>query len=205
MIVKYRDFRFVIPFVVQVGLYVSPVGFSAKVVPPEWLLLYSVNPMVGVIDGFRWAILGGDSPLYLPGFAVSMLVTAGMLLARHPHVSPHRARLRRPDLSMSDVVIRAEKLGKKFIIGHKVEYSAILGEALVRRRAELVRARRRHAARPRRRRRRRSRGILGAARRRVRDQARRGRQHHRPQRRRQDDPARRSCRASSSRRWAGSS
>jgi lipopolysaccharide transport system permease protein len=64
---------------VQVGLYVSPVGFSAKVVPPEWQLLYSVNPMVGVIDGFRWAILGGDSPLYLPGFAVSMLVAAGML------------------------------------------------------------------------------------------------------------------------------
>jgi lipopolysaccharide transport system permease protein len=79
MIVKYRDFRFIIPFVVQVGLYVSPVGFSTKVVPPEWQLLYSLNPMVGVIDGFRWAILGGDSPLYLPGFGVSMLVAAGML------------------------------------------------------------------------------------------------------------------------------
>ena len=78
-IVKYRDFRFVIPFVVQIGVYVSPVGFSAKVVPPEWQLLYSMNPMVGVIDGFRWAILGGDSPLYLPGFAVSMVVAAGML------------------------------------------------------------------------------------------------------------------------------
>jgi lipopolysaccharide transport system permease protein len=79
MIVKYRDFRFIIPFVIQIGLYVSPVGFSAKVVPPEWQLLYSLNPMVGVIDGFRWAILGGDSPLYLPGFGVSMLVAAGML------------------------------------------------------------------------------------------------------------------------------
>ncbi|WP_422035480.1 ABC transporter permease [Reyranella sp.] len=78
-IVKYRDFRFVIPFVVQIGLYVSPVGFSAKVVPPEWQLLYSMNPMVGVIDGFRWAILGGASPLHLPGFAVSMMVAAGML------------------------------------------------------------------------------------------------------------------------------
>ena len=78
-IVKYRDFRFVIPFVVQIGVYVSPVGFSAKVVPPEWQLLYSMNPMVGVIDGFRWAILGGHSPLYLPGFAVSMVVAAGML------------------------------------------------------------------------------------------------------------------------------
>lgn len=78
-IVKYRDFRFVIPFVLQVGLYASPVGFSAKVVPDEWLLLYSLNPMVGVIDGFRWCILGGESPLYLPGFVLSMLVTAGLL------------------------------------------------------------------------------------------------------------------------------
>ncbi len=67
IVVKYRDFRFVFPFVVQIGLYVSPVGFSAKVVPPEWQLLYSINPMVGVIDGFRWAILGGDSPLYFRG------------------------------------------------------------------------------------------------------------------------------------------
>ena len=79
MIVKYRDFRFVIPFAVQVGLYVSPVGFSAKIIPPEWLLLYSLNPMVCVIDGFRWAILGGESPLYLPGFALSLVVTAFML------------------------------------------------------------------------------------------------------------------------------
>ena len=79
MIVKYRDFRFVIPFAVQVGLYVSPVGFSAKIIPAEWQLLYSLNPLVGVIDGFRWAILGGESPLYLPGFAISLLVTAGML------------------------------------------------------------------------------------------------------------------------------
>lgn len=78
-IVKYRDFRFVIPFVIQVGLYVSPVGFSATVVPAEWQLLYSLNPMVGVIDGFRWAILGGVSPLYLPGFALSLLMTAFML------------------------------------------------------------------------------------------------------------------------------
>ena len=79
MIVKYRDFRFVIPFAVQVGLYVSPVGFSAKIIPQEWQLLYSLNPMVGVIDGFRWAILGGESPLYLPGFALSLVVTAVML------------------------------------------------------------------------------------------------------------------------------
>ncbi|TAJ25603.1 MAG: ABC transporter permease [Reyranella sp.] len=78
-IVKYRDFRFVLPFIIQVGLYVSPVGFSAKVVPDQWLLLYSINPMVGIIDGFRWCIMGGTSPLYLPGFAISLIVAAGML------------------------------------------------------------------------------------------------------------------------------
>jgi lipopolysaccharide transport system permease protein len=78
-IVKYRDFRFVLPFIIQVGLYVSPVGFSAKVVPDQWLLLYSINPMVGIIDGFRWCIMGGVSPLYLPGFAISLAVAAGML------------------------------------------------------------------------------------------------------------------------------
>ena len=77
--VKYRDFRYVIPFLVQFGLYVSPVGFSTNVIPEQWRLLYSVNPMVGVIDGFRWCILGGDSPLYLPGFALSLGVTAFFL------------------------------------------------------------------------------------------------------------------------------
>jgi lipopolysaccharide transport system permease protein len=79
LIVKYRDFRFIIPFATQIGLYVSPVGFSSKVVPPEWLWLYSINPMVGVIDGFRWCILGGDSPIYWPGFLISLLVILVML------------------------------------------------------------------------------------------------------------------------------
>ena len=74
--VKYRDFRYVIPFVVQFGLYVSPVGFSSSVVPEKWRLIYSLNPMVGVIDGFRWAILGGDSRIYWPGFSLSLLVVA---------------------------------------------------------------------------------------------------------------------------------
>jgi lipopolysaccharide transport system permease protein len=74
--VKYRDFRYIIPFIVQFGLYVSPVGFSSSVVPEQWRLLYSLNPMVSVIDGFRWCILGGQSPLYLPGFAVGLSVTA---------------------------------------------------------------------------------------------------------------------------------
>lgn len=72
--VKYRDFRYIIPFMVQFGLYVSPVGFSSAVVPEEWRLLYSLNPVVGVIDGFRWAILGGESHLYWPGFALSWVL-----------------------------------------------------------------------------------------------------------------------------------
>jgi len=77
--VKYRDFRYVIPFIVQLGLYISPVGFSSQNVPEEWRLLYSLNPMVGVIDGFRWSILGGQSPLYLPGLAISLVVVAFFL------------------------------------------------------------------------------------------------------------------------------
>lgn len=69
--VKYRDFRFVVPFLVQFGLYISPVGFSSAIVPEQWRWIYSLNPMVGVIDGFRWALLGGDYQLYWPGFILS--------------------------------------------------------------------------------------------------------------------------------------
>jgi len=79
IIVKYRDFRFIIPFMLQFGLYVSPVGFSSDVVPSHWRLLYSLNPMVGVIDGFRWCIIGGESPIYLPGLVLSMAVVAFFL------------------------------------------------------------------------------------------------------------------------------
>jgi lipopolysaccharide transport system permease protein len=74
--VKYRDFRYIVPFIVQFGLYISPVGFSSSIVPDQWRWLYSLNPMVGVIDGFRWAILGGQSSFYLPGFALSMGLVA---------------------------------------------------------------------------------------------------------------------------------
>jgi lipopolysaccharide transport system permease protein len=77
--VKYRDFRYVIPFIVQFGLYVSPVGFSSTVVPEQWRLVYSLNPIVGIIDGFRWCILGGQSHLYLPGLAASTIVAAAFL------------------------------------------------------------------------------------------------------------------------------
>lgn len=77
--VKYRDFRYIIPFLVQFGLYVSPVGFSSAIVPDQWRFWYSLNPVVGVIDGFRWCVLGGASPLYLPGFALSLGVVAAFL------------------------------------------------------------------------------------------------------------------------------
>jgi lipopolysaccharide transport system permease protein len=77
--VKYRDFRYIIPFIVQFGLYVSPVGFSGSVVPERWRLVYSLNPVVGVIDGFRWCLLGGESPLSIPGFLMSLGVVAFFL------------------------------------------------------------------------------------------------------------------------------
>ena len=73
--VKYRDFRYIVPFVVQFGLYISPVGFSSDVVPAQWRILYSLNPMVGVIDGFRWAILG--TPLNVMAFVLSVCVSLG--------------------------------------------------------------------------------------------------------------------------------
>jgi len=76
--VKYRDFRYVVPFVVQFGLYVSPVGFSSNVVPEHWRLLYALNPMVGVIDGFRWAVLG--QPLKGASFVLSIGVSVVLFL-----------------------------------------------------------------------------------------------------------------------------
>ena len=79
--VRYRDFRYIIPFVVQFGLYISPVGFSSAVIPEKWRLLYSLNPMVGVIDGFRWAVLGGEYQLYWPGFLLSILLVVVILFS----------------------------------------------------------------------------------------------------------------------------
>jgi lipopolysaccharide transport system permease protein len=79
VMVKYRDFRFIVPFIVQFGLYISPVGFSSDVVPPGWRLLYSLNPMVGVIDGFRWAILGQPT-LYVPGCVLSLAIVGVLLV-----------------------------------------------------------------------------------------------------------------------------
>ena len=71
LMVQYRDFRFIVPFVVQFGLYISPVGFESAVVPQRFRLLYSLNPMVGIIDGFRWSLLGARSIIYWPGIAIA--------------------------------------------------------------------------------------------------------------------------------------
>jgi len=78
--VQYRDFRFIVPFIVQFGLYISPVGFSSSIVPERWRLLYSLNPMVGVIDGFRWAILGTSYDIYIPGFVLSLTLVLFFLV-----------------------------------------------------------------------------------------------------------------------------
>jgi lipopolysaccharide transport system permease protein len=78
--VEYRDFRYIVPFIVQLGLYISPVGFSSSVVPEKWRLLYSLNPMVGAIDGFRWALLRGEARLYWPGLLTSIVTTATICL-----------------------------------------------------------------------------------------------------------------------------
>ena len=74
--VQYRDFRYVVPFLVQFGLYVSPVGFSSTIVPAKWQLLYALNPMVGVIEGFRWAIIGKGATINPAGFWLSMGIVA---------------------------------------------------------------------------------------------------------------------------------
>ena len=78
--VEYRDFRYIIPFIVQFGLYISPVGFSSSIVPGKWRLLYSINPMVGVIDGFRWSLFRDGPALYWPGFILSLILVAFLLV-----------------------------------------------------------------------------------------------------------------------------
>jgi lipopolysaccharide transport system permease protein len=80
LMVKYRDFKFIVPFIVQFGLYISPVGFLSDVVPQDWRMLYSLNPMVGVIDGFRWCILGGQHDIDVPAILLSVGVTLVVLV-----------------------------------------------------------------------------------------------------------------------------
>jgi lipopolysaccharide transport system permease protein len=79
--VRYRDFRYIVPFIVQFGLYLSPVGFSSNIVPEGLRLIYALNPMVGVIDGFRWALLRGQSPLAGNALIASILVTSVLCMS----------------------------------------------------------------------------------------------------------------------------
>lgn len=97
MNVKYRDFRYIVPFIVQFGLYISPVGFSSTVVPEHWRLLYNLNPVVGVIDSFRWCLLGGQSPIYLPGLLLSLGVASLLLWLGIAH-------FRRTERTLADVI-----------------------------------------------------------------------------------------------------
>jgi lipopolysaccharide transport system permease protein len=73
LMVEYRDFRFIVPFIVQFGLYISPVGFQSGVVPERFRLLYALNPMVGIIDGFRWCLLGARNGIYRPGILIAVI------------------------------------------------------------------------------------------------------------------------------------
>jgi lipopolysaccharide transport system permease protein len=73
LMVEYRDFRFIVPFLVQFGLYLSPVGFQSSVVPIRFRLVYALNPMVGIIDGFRWSLLGARSEVYWPGVSIAFV------------------------------------------------------------------------------------------------------------------------------------
>ena len=96
LMVKYRDFRFVVPFLLQVGLFLSPVGFSSANLP-NWRLLYSVNPLVGVIDGFRWSLLRGSQPLQFDALAISMAMTIFLVITGLWH-------FRRTERTFADVI-----------------------------------------------------------------------------------------------------
>ncbi len=78
--VRYRDIRHVIPFILQLGLFASPVGYSMNIVPDKWHFLYSINPMVGIINAYRWAILGKTFKVYMPGLITSILITLLVLI-----------------------------------------------------------------------------------------------------------------------------
>ena len=82
LMVKYRDFRFIVPFVVQFGLYTTPIFKMTSQIPEHWFwrghdfpvrLLFSLNPIVGIVDGFRWCILGGQHVIYWPAFTISVI------------------------------------------------------------------------------------------------------------------------------------
>ncbi len=95
--VEYRDFRYIVPFIVQFGLFVSPIAFTTANVPEHWRLLYALNPLVGIIDGFRWSILGGHTPLDTHAVSLSLAVTISFLLLGVWY-------FRRMDRSFADVI-----------------------------------------------------------------------------------------------------
>jgi lipopolysaccharide transport system permease protein len=78
--VEYRDFRYIVPFIVQFGLFVSPIAYTTSAVPERWRTAYALNPMAGIIDGFRWCLLRGYSPLDIRSAALSVAVTGFLLL-----------------------------------------------------------------------------------------------------------------------------
>ena len=78
--VEYRDFRYIVPFIVQFGLFVSPIAFSTADVPEKWRSLYALNPLVGIIDGFRWSLLGGRAVLDVASVGISIGVTAAVIV-----------------------------------------------------------------------------------------------------------------------------
>lgn len=85
--VKYRDFRYIVPFVVQFGLYVSPVGFSSSVIPEKWRFIFYLNPVASIIDGFRWCLLSEGDPIYWRGIFLSfgvviILLWCGLVIFR---------------------------------------------------------------------------------------------------------------------------
>ena len=111
LMVRYRDFRFIVPFIVQFGLYISPVGFTSDVVPEQWRLLYSLNPMVGVIDGFRWAILGGAAACTGPGFSCRWRSSRLLLATGIRYFRQHRADVCRRHLSVATSTCRSRAAG----------------------------------------------------------------------------------------------
>ena len=95
--VRYRDFQFVVPFIIQFGLYLSPVGFSSSVIPERWVFIYALNPMVGVIEGFRWAILGESFQLRWDVLLIGSTLSAALLISGI-------AFFRRFERGMADVI-----------------------------------------------------------------------------------------------------
>jgi lipopolysaccharide transport system permease protein len=95
--VKYRDFRFITPFIVQLGLYISPVGFSTTIVPEKYQLLYYLNPMVAVIDGFRWAISGGKTAFNMTELTISIVMVIALCTVSLVH-------FRKTEKTFADVI-----------------------------------------------------------------------------------------------------